>query len=826
LAKQNILIVDADQKSLRVLEVSLKKAGYSVTKAVNGADALEKAEISTPDLVISDTSMPEMDGFALCTKLTENKEWEHIPFIFLTAQTSIEDKIRGLELGVDDYLTKPIFIREILARVSLALQRREKERLERRGSKTKFSGTLDDMGVIDLIQTIDISRKSGTIHLQREGDEGQIFFREGKVIDGETVSRKGADAIYRMLVWADGTFDIDFHNEDRKDIIELSTQGLLMEGMRRLDEWGRLQEQLPPLTSVFDVDEEILIERLGEIPDEVNSVLKHFDGRTSLMAVVDRCSFGDLEALSIFTKLYFEGLIQEISAEDLATREKEQDAVAPEDNETADETGPDETAILAPAEDDAPEPPLSDTMKLPPVKSTEKKTISSKTGAFVSAISEIPEPPAPAVPEDTPVNPLAEGARHSIAGPATLSDTKPEQVPEDDKPVSTSLKDTWPGIVKSPEPDSDSSTENQTNATPAPKVVPMKVGDQKPPAPIPISVPKTSTTRRQPTGTNWSKKTLIQGFGRGPDFSDAPKSATPHKEITSGTETKKLEMPHFPDPGKPAPDPMKQTLRSPPDTGPNEAKKIADALDKAAPPPEQIQPEAEPEEIQPALEDERPSQYEVWTEPVKVSGGVKRIIIGLAVVLVIAGAAGFIAYRTGFGRRVDFDKAPVVNTLDKGQPYESALKVTPLKLAPVKTAATQTPDAEEPVAEPEAPVETAPIDSETRARYDALVKKAKRQGPRKKIPLLREAITLYPEGDEATAGLAVVLMESRKTQDEAYEMAKRAIQLNPDNGTGWLVIGYIHQLRGEKEKAKNAYARCAACSGPAAHVSDCRALKK
>jgi DNA-binding response OmpR family regulator len=160
LAKQNILIVDSDPKSLRVLEVSLKKAGFSVTKAVNGVDAMEKVRLSAPDLIISDTNMTEMDGFEHCTKLKKNDEWAGIPFIFLTAQKSIEDKIRGLELGVDDYLTKPIFIREILARVGLSLQRRQKERLETRGSKTKFSGNLTDMGMVDLIQTIDVRREA------------------------------------------------------------------------------------------------------------------------------------------------------------------------------------------------------------------------------------------------------------------------------------------------------------------------------------------------------------------------------------------------------------------------------------------------------------------------------------------------------------------------------------------------------------------------------------------------------------------------------------------------------------------------------------------
>ena len=128
-AKQKLLLVDADPRSVRVLEVSLKKAGYSVTTAIDGLDALAKIESLTPDLVLSDTRLPKLDGYTLVRKLKERPEWAAIPIVFLTSQKSIEDKIRGLELGVEDYLTKPIFVRELIARVNLLLARRTQENI-------------------------------------------------------------------------------------------------------------------------------------------------------------------------------------------------------------------------------------------------------------------------------------------------------------------------------------------------------------------------------------------------------------------------------------------------------------------------------------------------------------------------------------------------------------------------------------------------------------------------------------------------------------------------------------------------------------------------
>ena len=127
--KQRLLLVDGDPKSLRVLDVSLKKAGFQVATALNGVEALAAMEKGAPDLIISDTHMPEMDGFELCRRLKQSPEWAKIPFIFLTSHKSIEDKIRGLELGVEDYLTKPIYIKEIITRVKILLQRKQRERL-------------------------------------------------------------------------------------------------------------------------------------------------------------------------------------------------------------------------------------------------------------------------------------------------------------------------------------------------------------------------------------------------------------------------------------------------------------------------------------------------------------------------------------------------------------------------------------------------------------------------------------------------------------------------------------------------------------------------
>jgi CheY-like chemotaxis protein len=317
-AKQQLLLVDGDPRSVRVLEVSLKNAGFNVTTAVDGADALAKLEYAVPDLVLTDTRLPGIDGYEMVRKLKARPEHASIPIVFLTSQKSIEDKIRGLELGVEDYLTKPIFVRELITRVHMLLARRTQERIATGpASRTRFAGSLEDMSVVDLLQTIEVSRKSGIARITNGKREGIVYFRDGKLVDAELGKLRGEEAVYRALLWTGGHFEVEFKAVDNPDVIPTSTQGLLMEGMRRVDEWGRLSEQLPSLDIIFDVDHETLVERLTEIPDELNAILRLLDGRRALMEIIDESPFDDLSTLSVISKLYFEGLLVPVESEEL-----------------------------------------------------------------------------------------------------------------------------------------------------------------------------------------------------------------------------------------------------------------------------------------------------------------------------------------------------------------------------------------------------------------------------------------------------------------------------------------------------------------------------
>ena len=131
-----VLVVDDDQRNVRLIESILKGSGYRVLKAYNGEEALQVVETEHPDLLVLDVMMPRVSGFELCQQLKGRYETRLLPVIMVTALNALEDKVQALEYGADDFLTKPINKLELLAKVRSVLRVKAlQDELERRKSE-------------------------------------------------------------------------------------------------------------------------------------------------------------------------------------------------------------------------------------------------------------------------------------------------------------------------------------------------------------------------------------------------------------------------------------------------------------------------------------------------------------------------------------------------------------------------------------------------------------------------------------------------------------------------------------------------------------------
>ncbi len=122
LRRRKILVVDDEERMVRFIRLNLEQDGFQVVDAFNGKQALERLRDETPDLVLLDVMMPDLDGFEVLRMM---REVSNVPVIMLTARGEEDDRVRGLELGADDYITKPFSPREMVSRVKAVLRRTE-----------------------------------------------------------------------------------------------------------------------------------------------------------------------------------------------------------------------------------------------------------------------------------------------------------------------------------------------------------------------------------------------------------------------------------------------------------------------------------------------------------------------------------------------------------------------------------------------------------------------------------------------------------------------------------------------------------------------------
>ena len=154
--KPTVMIVEDEASLVTMLRYNLEKEGYAVTEASDGEEAITVANETTPDAVILDWMLPRMSGIEVCRQLRRKAETRHVPIIMLTARSEETDKVRGLNVGADDYLTKPFSMPELVARVR-ALLRRTKP------SQSKGQLTFGDI-VLDL-DAHRVSRGGKYVHL-------------------------------------------------------------------------------------------------------------------------------------------------------------------------------------------------------------------------------------------------------------------------------------------------------------------------------------------------------------------------------------------------------------------------------------------------------------------------------------------------------------------------------------------------------------------------------------------------------------------------------------------------------------------------------------
>ncbi len=233
-----VLLVDDNPMVLNMLQQALSSMA-EVKTANDGPDALLKAVDDPPDLLVSDYRMPGMDGHQLVEKLKSRPSTTAVSVILLATKADISERMSAQD-PVDDYVEKPFFLKEATHRIKKVIDKIALEKMAKSASGDGIlRGSLSQMNVIDLVQSLEMGRKSCLLTLTNEQERCEMYFVEGQVVHASYGSLSGDEAVFKVLRWTGGNFQVDFEGKTDQRSTSLNTQGLLMEGLRLLDESQR-----------------------------------------------------------------------------------------------------------------------------------------------------------------------------------------------------------------------------------------------------------------------------------------------------------------------------------------------------------------------------------------------------------------------------------------------------------------------------------------------------------------------------------------------------------------------------------------------------------
>ena len=233
-----LLLVDDNPMVLGMLQHALSPLA-KVTTATDAADALLKAVDDTPDLLVCDYRMPGMDGRQLVEKLKSRPATANFSAVLMAGKADIAERLSPQD-AADEYLEKPFFLKDATRRVKRMIDRIALEKMAKTApADGVVRGNLSQMNVIDLMQSLEMGRKSCQLSLSNDGDKCEVYFVEGQVKHATYGPLVGDPAVFKVLRWNGGNFQLDFEGKTDKETTQLNTQGLLMEGLRLLDESSR-----------------------------------------------------------------------------------------------------------------------------------------------------------------------------------------------------------------------------------------------------------------------------------------------------------------------------------------------------------------------------------------------------------------------------------------------------------------------------------------------------------------------------------------------------------------------------------------------------------
>ena len=220
-----ILVVDDEPHVVKSCARILELEGFEAVGITDGAEVLPLYQRERFDLVLLDLKMPDTDGLEVLEALKEYDPGATV--VIITAYGSKENVVKALRLGAREFLEKPLDTGTLLATVRRILDRKNGETVR---------GNLRTLSLPSIIQINCTECNQARLRIRRQGQEGNIFFANGNIVHATFGSKIGEEAVYELLTWEDGDFELEMGASSPEKSITVGWSGLLLEGLRRINE--------------------------------------------------------------------------------------------------------------------------------------------------------------------------------------------------------------------------------------------------------------------------------------------------------------------------------------------------------------------------------------------------------------------------------------------------------------------------------------------------------------------------------------------------------------------------------------------------------------
>lgn len=300
-----ILVVEPDERTRSLLHVGLSREGFDVLAAASSEEALRylSPERPLPAMIFCEADLRGGDGFSLCQNIRSDQRTADLPVVLLSRNPESFYRELAGGAGADEFLPKPLYLNDVISLATLMAGRSS--------SEARFYAETQSLPMVHALRALLSGVRSGRIELS--DTRAHIAFREGRVVDAAFDGLDGQDALLRMLLLAEGEYVVSFGPSLTRASMTFGLEDLCRRMLPRLQRWHRLLSRCVPLEATLVVDFAQLKDVLSTLPDEVNALLRLFDGHRRVRDVVMTASLDEITALEAITRLYAMALLSPLA---------------------------------------------------------------------------------------------------------------------------------------------------------------------------------------------------------------------------------------------------------------------------------------------------------------------------------------------------------------------------------------------------------------------------------------------------------------------------------------------------------------------------------